>query len=142
MGNAERLIEALATAFPDGEADVDEEVVERMVAAVAPLAAPEVTGMMSGGGGTFEAEYQGLDGLREAWSDWLSTWKRIRFEIEGIEEIGEHVVTFGRQVGTARHGVDIEQPSAAVWKFADGKLVRVEFHLDRDAARASARGPD
>jgi ketosteroid isomerase-like protein len=44
-----------------------------------------------------------------------------------------------RQIGTTRHGgVEIAQPSAAVWKFRDGRLVRLEFHLDREEAMASA----
>ena len=59
-----------------------------------------------------------------------------------VEEIGDNVLTLARQIGTTRHGgVELEQPSAAVWKFRDGKIVRVEFHLDRDLAQASAREP-
>ena len=48
---------------------------------------------------------------------------------------------FVRQIGTTRHGVEMIQPSAAVWKFADGLIVRIEFHLDRDEAVASAERP-
>ncbi len=58
--------------------------------------------------------------------------------MEAVEEVGENVLTLVNQVGTTRHGVEVEQPSAAVWKFRDGLLARVEFHLDRERARESA----
>ena len=136
--NADRLIEALAPAFSAVETEVDEALIERMIEAIAPLAADDVVGTMSAMG-TVERPFEGLDGLRELWADWLGTFERIRFEMEGVEQIGDNVFTLARQVGTTRHGVDVEQPSAAVWKFRDGLIVRVEFHLDREAALRSAR---
>lgn len=138
MSNAERLIEALGGIFAEGETDVDEAAIERMVVALEPLTAPEFSGVMSAMG-TVERGFEGTAGLQELWGDWLGTFERVRFEIVGVEQIGENVVTIARQVGTTRHGVDVEQPSAAVWKFREGLLARVEFHLDRDAALASAR---
>jgi hypothetical protein len=39
---------------------------------------------------------------------------------------------------TRHDAVEIEQPSAAVWKFRGDELYRVEFHLDRRAAERSA----
>jgi ketosteroid isomerase-like protein len=138
MSNAERLIAVLEPSFPTAEQEVDEALIDRIVAAIAGLADDHITGAMHGGA-NFTATYEGLDGLREAWRDWLETFARIRFEVEDVEEIGENVVTLARQIGTTRHGgVEIEQPSAAVWKFRDGRLVRIEFHLDRDEALASA----
>ena len=63
----------------------------------------------------------------------------MRLEIEEVEEIGDNVVTFVNQVGHhPPRRVELEQPSAAVWKFRGGMLVRVEFHLDRDV-RSRAR---
>jgi ketosteroid isomerase-like protein len=138
VSNAERLIAALEPVFSSDEIEVDAGLIERMVASVGELADEDVVGVMSGGE-SFEATYEGLDGLRAAWTDWLGTFARIRFEFEDIQQVGENVVTLGRQIGTTRHGgVDIEQPSAAVWKFRDGRIVRIEFHLDREAAFRSA----
>ncbi len=65
----------------------------------------------------------------------------MRIEIEQVEEIGDNVLTFVIQTGTTRHGVEVAQPSAAVWKFRDGLLTRVEFHLDREKAMRSAAEP-
>ena len=137
MSNAERLILALAPVFSEGERDVDQALLEEIGDSVAAISVDEITGAMVGDS-AFTTEFRGRDGLQETWADWLDTFVRVRLDLEEVEEVGENVVTFVNQTGTTRHGVDVEQPSAAVWKFQDGLLARVEFHLDRDAARRSA----
>jgi ketosteroid isomerase-like protein len=140
MSNAERLIGALAAVFGESEAEVDEALIERMIAALEPVTSDDVTVLMTGSDDSFETTREGLDGLRAGWADWLDTFGQIRFEIEAVEQIGDNVLTFGRQIGTTRTGaVEIEQPSAAVWKFRDDLIYRVEFHLDREKAEHSAR---
>ena len=142
MSNAERLIAALGpVSAGDGEVEIDESSIDAMIEALRPLAAPRFTGMMSGQG-TVDRNFEDIDGLQGAWEDWLDVFIRVRFEIVGVEQIGDNVLMVARQVGTTRHGVDVEQPSAAVWKFDPaGLLTRVEFHLDRQAASASAEEP-
>ncbi len=139
MSNSERLIAALEPVFGEGERDVDRALIEELGDSVAAISVDEITGAMVGDS-AFSTEFRGRDGLQETWADWLDAFIRVRLELEAIEEIGENVLTFVNQTGTTRHGVDVEQPSAAVWQFQDGLLVRIEFHLDRDAARRSA-GP-
>ena len=142
MSNSERLIEVLAEVFgAEGEIDVDDALIDRMLIALRPLTAPDLTGMMTGQGAA-DRPLDGVEGLRTAWADWLDSFARVRLEFEGMEQVGENVVVLARQIGTTRHGVEIEQPSAAVWKFRDGMLTRVEFHLDRAAAVESARAAD
>ncbi len=142
MSNLERLTEALAQAFADGDVEMSGPVVEAMIEALAPIAADDFVTVMTGPDDTFTGRWTGADGLREAWADWLDTFGSIRFELESIEEVGDNVLTLGRQVNVSRHGgVELEQPSAAVWKFRDGKIVQVEFHLDRERANESARDP-
>ena len=138
MASAETLIAALATVFTGDDTEMDAALIERLIEALEPITAPDVV-MVMRGDQTFVATYEGLDGLRAGWEDWLGSFDRVRFEVQGIEEVGDNVLTLGRQVGTTRTGgIELEQPSAAVWKFRDGLLRRVEFHLDRDAARRSA----
>jgi len=49
------------------------------------------------------------------------------------------VVSLVRQTGrTKTGGVEIEAAAAAVWTIRDGKLTRVEFHLDQEAALRAA----
>ncbi len=138
MSNSERLIAALEPVFGDGERDVDRALIEEIGDSVEAISVDEITGAMTGDS-AFSTEFRGRAGLEETWADWLDTFIRVRLELEAVEEIGENVLTFVNQTGTTRHGVDLEQPSAAVWKFRDGLLYRVEFHLDREAARDSAR---
>ena len=142
MTNAERLIQALGSVFSADEVEVSEALIGRMVDQLGPIAADDVVTEMVGTDDTFTGTWQGRDGMRAAWSDWLDTFSSVRFELEDFEQIGDNILTVGRQTGITRHGgVELEQPSAAVWKFRDGLLVKVEFHLDRDRARASAREP-
>jgi ketosteroid isomerase-like protein len=39
---------------------------------------------------------------------------------------------------TKTGGVDVEAAAAAVWTVVDGRLQRVEFHLDRESAIRAA----
>jgi ketosteroid isomerase-like protein len=139
MGNAERLAGVTAGVVSVEAVAVDDALVDRLIEALRPITAPDVVTVMRGSDEMLMGTYEGLDGLREGWADWLGSFERVTLAIESLEEVGDNVLTLARQVGTTRHGgVEIEQPSAAVWKFRDGRLTRVEFHLDREAAMASA----
>jgi ketosteroid isomerase-like protein len=142
VSNADRLAAAFGPIFGSDSTDVDLDVIDRLIAAASPLTSDDATIVMTAGD-QFQATYEGPDGMRAAWVDWLDAFSRLRFEIDRYEQIGDNVVTLGKQVGTSRRGgVEIEQPSAAVWKFRDEKIVRVEFHLSHEAALESARRPD
>ena len=140
MTNAEKLIAALATVFADDETEMDAALIERMIGALAPITADDVVMVMRGTDDTFVGTYEGFDGLRAGWADWLEVFERVRFGVEAVEQFGDNVIVFGHQRGTTRHSaIELEQPSAAVWKFRDQLIVRIEFHLDRERAVASAR---
>ena len=141
MTNAERLMAALAPIFGGGELDVDDALINRIGDSLDEISdAEEITGAMTADS-SFTTEFQGREGLQATWADWLDTFTRVRLEMEAVEEVGDNVITFVNQIGTTRHGVDVAQPSAAVWKFRDGRLARIEFHLDPVLARESAREP-
>lgn len=143
MSNAETVVGALGEVFSEEEIEVDDGLIERMIDAIAAIAADDFVMRMYGPDDTFVGTYEGAAGVRAGWADWLDTFERVTFQVESIEEIRENVLTLARQVGTSRTGgVEIEQPSAAVWKFRDGKLKEAEFHLDRDKARSSAEQTD
>jgi ketosteroid isomerase-like protein len=131
---------ALAPIFGEGELDVDEALISRIGDSLDAISVDEITGSMIGDS-SFTTEFEGREGLMSTWSDWLDTFTRVTLEMEAVEEIEDNVLTLVNQIGTTRHGVEVEQPSAAVWKFRDGLLVRVEFHLDRERARESAQRP-
>jgi ketosteroid isomerase-like protein len=84
--------------------------------------------------------YSGPDGFIEAWRDWSEAYESYRIEIEDIVEGTEgRVLLLARQLGRTRTGgVDVEELAGAVWTVRDGKLARMEFHLDPDSARRAA----
>jgi len=79
--------------------------------------------------------YHGIDGLREAWLDWLSPWEAYRTEIQEALDFGEHVLLlvqdFGRREGSTQ---EVVLNGAAIWTIRDMQIVRVEFHNDRTSA--------
>jgi ketosteroid isomerase-like protein len=140
MSNADRVNEVLADLFGRGETVIDEAFAERMAAASPDLVTEDFVVVMTGPGG-FEGRWEGTDGLREAWLDWLTAFERVTLEIESVEDVGDNVLALARQVGVSRHdGIELEQPSAAVWKFRGDRAYRLEFHLDRELALRSAHG--
>jgi ketosteroid isomerase-like protein len=89
-------------------------------------------------------EYKGLDGFTEAWRDWTSPFDRYEIEVEEMFDAGDRVVSLVAMRGRTRTGgAEIPAPAAAVWTLADGRVRRVEFHLERDAAlRAAGIDPE
>jgi ketosteroid isomerase-like protein len=84
-------------------------------------------------------ESTGIEGFREAWRDWTSAFESYRIEIERMIDAGEHVVSLVAMSGRTRTGgAEITAPGAAVWTVVDGRVRRVEFHLDQDAALRAA----
>jgi ketosteroid isomerase-like protein len=84
-------------------------------------------------------EYRGADGFISGWSDWMVPWASYQVDVEEMLDAGDRVVALVTLSGQTLHdGVRIEQPGAAVFTVAGGKIVRVEFHLDRREALESA----
>jgi ketosteroid isomerase-like protein len=138
MSNSERLIEVMVPALGGLEPRIDAAAVDRMAAAIESIATDDFTcGMVA-----FDVtqEFTGTEGVKAAWRDWLEAYSELRFRIGEFREVGENVLMLVDQVGITRHdAVEVEQPSAAVWMFRDGRLRRVEFHLDRSAAERAAQ---
>jgi SnoaL-like domain len=111
---------------------------ELLAAAIAPVAGPGFTCLMAGG--ALSTEYSGIDGLRAGWNDFLAAFEGgARVEFEDLVDAGEWVVDMVRITARPRGvGATLEQRGAAAFRFADGLLVRVEFHLDRAAALRAA----
>lgn len=121
----------------------DEEAVNRLSELLAEVAGPELEIVMVAPdyvGPRGRLTYEGPDGFLEAWREWVDAYDSYTIEVDGITEGTEgRVLTLGRQRGTTRtSGVEVTELAAAVWTVRDGKLVRVEFHLDRDTARRAA----
>jgi ketosteroid isomerase-like protein len=84
-------------------------------------------------------ELSGADGFREAWADWTEAFESYRIDLERLVDAGDRVVSLVTMCGKTRTGgVEVRAPGAAVWTVVDGRLRRVEFHLDRQAALRAA----
>jgi ketosteroid isomerase-like protein len=84
-------------------------------------------------------QFRGVDGLLEAWRDWLDPWESYELETEEYIDAGDDVVVMVRIRGrTARDGVLVEHAPAAVWTIRDGKVAAVRFYLRRDEALRAA----
>jgi hypothetical protein len=139
MSNSERLIEVMRPAMGGLEPSVDAPMLDRMVAAIERLASDDFTcGMVAM---EVTQEFVGPEGVRDAWQDWLEAYTSLEFHIHEFRDIGENVLMLVDQIAVTRHdGVEVKQPSAAVWMFRDdGRLYRVEFHLDQRAAERVAQ---
>jgi hypothetical protein len=81
----------------------------------------------------------GLLGLVEGWLDWLEPWESYYIEVERFIDAGDEVVSLARvHAQSTRGGVPVEHSPAAVWSVRDGKVVRVQFYLERDDALEAA----
>jgi ketosteroid isomerase-like protein len=132
LARVERLREAFGGAARRGGG-------ERLIDVVEPLAGPELRSRLAGGAMT--TDHIGIEGLRAGWEDFLRAFESVRVDFEEIVEVGDAVVDMVTLVGVPKGTeLEVEQPAAAIWEFEDDRLVRVEFHLDRDEALRRAAG--
>ena len=81
----------------------------------------------------------GVDGLREAWLDWVGPWETYYTEIEELIDAGDAVVAIVRD-RARRKGVDAEVDflGSNVSVFRDGKILRYQEFYEEADARAAA----
>jgi ketosteroid isomerase-like protein len=83
--------------------------------------------------------HRGAAGMLEGWRDWLTPYESYVARSEDLLDAGDQVVAFTRiQAKTRRDRVVIEHSPAAVWTIEGGKVVRIRFFLEREAAPAAA----
>lgn len=82
---------------------------------------------------------RGVDELRAYWATLVDTWEEFRVEVEEFRDGPDADVTLVRLIAKARtSGLRFDDPAALVWESADGRVRRVRFTHDRDAALAAA----
>jgi ketosteroid isomerase-like protein len=125
------------------EALDDDESLARLRALLLEVAADDLECVMVApayAGPRGRLTYSGPEGFVQAWREWVEAYERYTIELEEITE-GDpgQVFILARQRGTTRTGgVEVSEPAGAVWTVRDGKLVRMEFHLDPEAAKRAA----
>jgi hypothetical protein len=87
--------------------------------------------------------YRGLEGFIEGWREWLSPWESYRIDAEDFIDAGDRVVVMVRvHARTRRGGVEMEHSPAAVWTLEGGRVVSIEFYLERSMALEATRRSD
>jgi uncharacterized protein len=137
-----RVVEEIQRALTGGDvvAALDDDTDQRARQVFMQLAEPDFEVAMVGPEyAPATLDYAGLDGFVAAWRDWTRAFESFRIEVDEMVDAGDNVVSLVRQMGTPRGGdTEIENQGAAVWTIRDGRLRRVEFHLDRNAALRAA----
>jgi uncharacterized protein len=82
--------------------------------------------------------YRGHEQVRHYVEDWLSTFERVRLELEDPTEVGDRVVAVvnGRARGRGS-GLEIENRFCQVWTVRNGLAVAMEEHPTREHALAA-----
>jgi ketosteroid isomerase-like protein len=148
MGDSQKtadLIELIrrGVMFSGGTVLEGNEGIDQMAELLRDNSHPEFVTIMSSESG-IPTEYAGVDGFREALSDWISPYESFRLEIDEAIPLIDKIVFLARQVATTKHdGVEIETPSASVWWLEDGAIRQASFYLDQRAGlRAAGLDPD
>jgi hypothetical protein len=123
--------------FSTGSSVTGEQIVESVTEVLRQFAHPQFVTVMASESAT--QSYDGIDGFKEAWSDWLSPYAGFRIEFDEVIQHGDTILFLVRQVATTQHNaVEIETPSASVWWLEDGQIRQAGFYLDRRAGMTAA----
>ena len=114
----------------------DDARAEALIGPVAPMFDVEFECVTTQLGGR---RYAGLRGLRTAWLEWLEPWETYRVEVEDVLDAGDAAVVLTRDFGR-RPGMqdEVRLLGAAIWTVRNGKILRAEFHADRNDALEAA----
>ena len=87
---------------------------------------------------TGSTELRGMTGFIAGFREWLSSWESWRVKADDFLESGNNVLVMLDVVARSKSQIEIAQRAANVLTFEDGRVTRVEIHLDPEAARRAA----
>ena len=126
------LVRALqpAPGFDVAAALADEASTARWLAEVESYCDPAVRGTMRFRGMSAVTYAGGLEGLAEAWRDWLRSWSSYCFEMEDVLDGGDRVVVVKLGRGRPRPGApETVLRRASIWTVRDGLITQVDFNV-------------
>ena len=130
------------TLFGGGSVIEGAEGIEQMIEAIRDHVHPEFVTLMTSE--SADTEWLGVEGFRDALTDWISPYETFRLEIEDAILREDKIVFLARQVATTKHAaVEIVTESATIWWLEDGLIRQAVFYLDqKEALKAAGRDPD
>jgi ketosteroid isomerase-like protein len=115
----------------------DQAAFQAVASAVEPLFKPDFTLETTVLG--LRETYTGLEGLRQAWIDWLEPWSSYFDELEDAVDLGDRVMLVGHHRGKRRDSeAEVEMFAAAIYTVKDGKVSHVAYYADRAEALEAA----
>lgn len=82
---------------------------------------------------------RGVDEIQQDYETVEETWDEHRIELEKVIDAGDRVVIFHREHQRGRSsGIELEIEAAVLVDLRDGRIVRIQGYMDRDAALEAA----
>jgi len=82
--------------------------------------------------------FNGAEGLRSFFEEWLENWEEYRSEPVEVLESGEEILVRTAQTGRGRiSGIEVEQDVFQVFRMRDGKVTEYRIYTDREDALES-----
>jgi ketosteroid isomerase-like protein len=87
--------------------------------------------------------FEGPDGVREFFEEWLENWEEYRSEPVELAEAGDGMLVHARQTGKGRlSGIEINQDLFIAFRMRDGRFIEYRLYTEREDALASLGGAD
>ena len=81
------------------------------------------------------ATYHGIDGVRQATRKWVGAWDDFHIELEGLTDLGEHVLARICERGRGKgSGVEVERELFQLFTFRDDRIARLRMYQDEKEA--------
>jgi ketosteroid isomerase-like protein len=83
--------------------------------------------------------YHGMEGIVEATKEWSEAWEYMRAEPIDFVDAGDRVLVLLRNIGKGRgSSIEMTQETFGVYTIRDGKVSKIQYFTDREAALAAA----